>query len=116
MFVDPTDSGVTTPAATVATASFEEAQLYVNVPVPVACELKVREPPIQTALLPVIAPAIGLSLIETFTEPVITLTQEVAALVASTVYVPAAVICSKVSPDPMPARVVPVAEPSFQSS
>ena len=60
MFVDPNDTGVTTPELlTVATAGFDEAQVYIKVGVPVACEVSDKEPPIQTALPPVIAPAIG---------------------------------------------------------
>ena len=60
MFVVPAVTGVTTPVLlTVATPGADDAQVYVNVPVPVACDVKVRLPPMQTALLPVIAPATG---------------------------------------------------------
>ena len=60
MFVVPADTGVTTPELlTVATAGFDEAQVHVKVGVPVACEINDKEPPRQTALPPVIAPAIG---------------------------------------------------------
>ena len=60
MFVEPADTGVTTPVlSTVATPVFDECHTYVKVPVPVACDINVNEPPIQTALPPVIAPATG---------------------------------------------------------
>ena len=45
-----------------ATAGFDEVQMYVNVGVPVACEVSDKVPPIQTALPPVIAPATGKAL------------------------------------------------------
>ena len=60
MFVVPAETDVTTPELlTVATAGFDEAQVYIKVGVPVACEVSDKEPPIQTALPPVIAPATG---------------------------------------------------------
>ena len=63
MFVDPADTGVTTPELlTVATPVFEEVQVYVKVGVPVACEVNDNKPPIQTALPPVIVPATGKAL------------------------------------------------------
>ena len=63
MFVDPADTGVKTPELlTVATPVFDEVQVYVNVGVPVACEVSDKVPPIQTALPPVIAPATGKAL------------------------------------------------------
>ena len=63
MFVVPADTGVTMPVLlTVATPVFEEVQVYVKVGVPVACEVNDNEPPIQTALPPVIAPATGKAL------------------------------------------------------
>ena len=60
MFVDPADTGVTTPALlTVATPVFEEFQLYKRVGVPDACEVNNREPPTHTSFNPVIASATG---------------------------------------------------------
>lgn len=69
MFVAPAVSALTTPAfVTVATAVFEEAHVYVKGPVPVAFEFKVVDDPAQIALVPVIAPATGTSLIVTAPE------------------------------------------------
>ena len=60
MFVDPADTGVTTPELLiVATPTFEEFQIYVSVGVPVACDVRDKVLPIQTAFPPVIAPATG---------------------------------------------------------
>ena len=60
MFVDPPDTVVRTPALLiVATPVFEEFQVYVNVGVPAALEVREIEFPIQTALPPEIAFATG---------------------------------------------------------
>jgi hypothetical protein len=60
MFVEPSDTGVTTPVLlTVATPVFDEFHIYVKVPVQVSCEVNDKEPPTQTSVPPVIAPATG---------------------------------------------------------
>jgi hypothetical protein len=66
MFVVPAVRVVTTPELlTVATAGFDEFQIYVKVGAPVACEVRFIVPPAQTAFAPVIAPATGNALTET---------------------------------------------------
>jgi hypothetical protein len=68
ILAEPAETGVTTPVLfTVATPVFDEAQVYVNVPVPVAFEDRESVPPIQTAVSPVIAPATGKAFIVTVT-------------------------------------------------
>jgi predicted RNA-binding protein with TRAM domain len=86
IFVDPAATVVTTPElSTVAMAVFDEVQVYVKVGVPVACEVNDNEPPIQTALPPVIAPATGKAL--TVTAWIADVAEHEEALPSVTVYV-----------------------------